>query len=125
MSKTQQLILAGVPVVEFVCAAIFAAFVWVNYKELRRRFHSSMESIHAAHAQELAGLQLLHDAQLRQVNDAAKSFHELNAERNEIAVFLRDNYGREISSGYHNGRSFGDVVIGYLRRERECQTNAK
>jgi hypothetical protein len=42
----------------------------------------------------------------------------------EIALFLRQNYQREIGLGYHANRGLGKIVVGYLAREREMQQTA-
>lgn len=36
----------------------------------------------------------------------------------EITLYLRDNYQREIAQGRHSGRSLAEVVIYYLSLER-------
>lgn len=48
-----------------------------------------------------------------------KAFHTLTETMNQIAMFLRANYGEEIVGGQHRGLSDADVVVRYLARERE------
>jgi hypothetical protein len=36
-----------------------------------------------------------------------------------IALFLRENYQREIGLGYHSNRKLAEIVTGYLAHERE------
>lgn len=50
--------------------------------------------------------------------EMATQWRALNAEKNEIAKFFRENYQREIERGEHAVGSFSSLVIRYLRRER-------
>lgn len=51
--------------------------------------------------------------------EQGKLFLEAMEQQNEIALFLRNNYQREIKLGYHGGRGLANIVTGYLAVERE------
>lgn len=95
-------------------AIIAGVFELVNRKNMQRmkedsssaelRFSGTVDALTAQNLQLVGSTQ-----QLKLVNE----------QQNEIAVFLRDNYDTEISTGLHNTRTFSSVVIGYLKKERE------
>jgi len=58
-------------------------------------------------------------AQAAQVQGQQPSFVEAKDDVDTISLFLRDHYAREISLGWHANRKLGQIVTGYLARERE------
>src|ERR1700678_3733500 len=45
--------------------------------------------------------------------EQGKGFKLMSDEQNEIALFLRANYAKEIAMGYHANRGLGAIVCGY------------
>jgi hypothetical protein len=52
--------------------------------------------------------------------DQARQIREMKADLDQIALYLRHHYQREIESGLHAGRRLGDIITLYLAREREA-----
>jgi hypothetical protein len=47
-----------------------------------------------------------------------EQFDRLNYKRNQLAIFIQDNYTWESSQGHHTNLDVVDVAIMYLRKER-------
>lgn len=87
-----------------------------------RRFTADLSR---AHKTELANaIQSVHQSYVTQdaaIAEELKLLREQNNEVNEIALFLRNNYKQEMQLGAHANRTFSQIIIGYLAKERECQ----
>ena len=54
------------------------------------------------------------DAQIAILAENQAAYLAMKKEVDEIALFLRNSYARQIAMGQHAGRSLSEVVIGYL-----------
>ena len=59
--------------------------------------------------------------------ESQKALAEAKEAVDDIALFIRENYQREMQLGYHSGRKLGAIVVGYLAVERQYtnQANAR
>lgn len=61
----------------------------------------------------------------KQATENYREFLELNEAMNRLAVFIRNNYAREIGRGEHaNMKTAADVAIYYMSRERRLSGKA-
>ena len=58
---------------------------------------------------------------LIQRSSSLQQLNSLRDETNAIALYLRDNYAREIARRDHDGLTLSQVVIRYLARERQAE----
>lgn len=90
---------------------------WVTltaYGELTKE----LQALRADNQQLRKGRSLL-DSEVEEIKKIREENEQRRDELNEITVFVREQYAREIALGRHNNmRSIGDVVIHYLGIER-------
>lgn len=60
------------------------------------------------------------DSRVAMMTESVRAYNEMKPDVEQIALFLRENYSREINLGYHGGRKLGDIVCGYLAVERDA-----
>lgn len=66
-----------------------------------------------------------HARQLTMLEEQSKQYYQMKADVDKIALCLRERYQSEIQQGFHGGRGLGDIVVGYLAREREQTRRAR
>lgn len=59
------------------------------------------------------------NSRLSQLEELQRGFLVMKKDVDEIALYLRIHYAREIGLGYHNNRPLGEIVTAYLAVERE------
>lgn len=87
-------------------------------KTLRRENASLRETIAdlAGQIKRHSESQVISPGQLEAFAAQKSAFEAANAEMNAIAIFLRENFAKEIAAGRHSNRSLSDIVCGYMRR---------
>jgi hypothetical protein len=54
-----------------------------------------------------------------------RGFDVMKADADEIALFLRDQFSSEIDQGFHQGRTLGVIVVGYLKKFIELRARGR
>lgn len=62
----------------------------------------------------LSGEILMLQKAMEPMGEMRRGFDAMQDDTNAIALFLRENMGKEIERGYHAGRTLGQIVVGYL-----------
>ena len=108
----------------YIIAAVIVAFLFVlvgvlvyqnighreNVEALKRYTGKLTGELHRAEG-ERDGLR----AQALMLGENLKTFEEMKAQQDIIALYLRESCGKQIAMGLHNGRGIGEIVVGYLQ----------
>lgn len=59
-------------------------------------------------------------SQISALAEQSKGFYAMKEDVDLITLYLRGHYKNEIDQGFHQSRSLGKIVTGYLGRERQA-----
>jgi len=102
----------------FVFAALLIVWslgIWIGMSWKERGFRARLDNMLVA---ERAVANENSDVRVSVMAESQRAFNDMKPEFDKIALFLRENYAKEIERGYHAGRSFSEIVCGYLATER-------
>lgn len=121
MTTLDTVLFIGLTVLSLMC--IISNAIWARrIKQLAAASAVHLESAISLKSRELHhAYQQQHAAdttRIRMLAEQLKGFELMKTDTDTIALFLRDRYKEEIQLGYHANRQLGEVVIGYLGKER-------